>query len=146
MKPIFFFLLTFVVLDGCMAQKTKESAIFTNSQGAIKGYDPVAFFTESKAIKGADSLIFEWNGAVWHFQNEENRQAFISNPETYAPQYGGYCAYGWSRGYAAPTEPDAWTIVDGKLYLNYNLDVKAEWEKDKEGYIRKADENYHKKK
>ena len=77
--------------------------------------------------------------------NEENKTLFSQNPEQYAPQYGGYCAYGWAQGYAVKIEPDAWSIVDGKLYLNYDKSVQADWEKDKVGYIKKADDNYQKK-
>ncbi len=128
-----------------IAQKEAKPSIFANTNGAIKGYDPVAYHTQSKPVKGTQNIAYEWKGATWHFATEENRTLFVQNPEKYAPQYGGYCAYGWAQGYPAKTEPDAWTIVEGKLYLNYNKSVQADWEKDIPGYIKKADENYQKK-
>jgi hypothetical protein len=124
---------------GALAQKPPT---FIHSGKAIKGYDPVAYFTESKAVKGYDSLTLDWNNAKWYFSSGKNLDLFKANPEKYAPQYGGYCAYGLSNGYKAPTEPDAWTIVDGKLYLNYNLDVRKEWDKNRKERIEKADKNW----
>ena len=81
-------------------------------------------------------------GAKWLFSSAEHRDAFAKEPEKYAPQYGGYCAYGVSQGYAVKIEPDAWTIVNGKLYLNYDRGVQKTWEKDLPGYIAKADKNW----
>ncbi len=111
---------------------------------AIKGYDPVAYFTESAAVKGDSDYSYEWNGADWHFSSAENRQLFIDNPAKYAPQYGGYCAWAVSEGYTAKVDPTAWNVVDGKLYLNYNQSVKATWQKDISGHIQKADNNWPK--
>ena len=107
----------------------QKSATFIQSGKAIRGYDPVAYFTESKAVKGDEKLVFKWNNADWYFSSQKNLDLFKANPGKYAPQYGGYCAYGLSNGYKAPTDADAWTIENGKLYLNYNLDVREEWNK-----------------
>lgn len=81
-------------------------------------------------------------GAQWHFASAEHRDKFAGNPKAYAPQYGGWCALAAAENYAAATMPEAWNIVDGKLYLNANLRVKSRWEKDIEGYIRAADANW----
>ena len=111
---------------------------------AIKGYDPVAYFTSSKPTKGSKSFEAEWNGATWRFASANNRDSFKAEPEKYAPRYGGYCAWAISQGYTAGIDPDAWKIVDGKLYLNYSQEVKAKWEKDIPGFIKLANENYPK--
>ncbi len=110
--------------------------------GAIKGYDPVAYFTDGRPIVGEDSHKLEYMGAVWKFASAENRAAFEAAPEKYAPQYGGYCAYAVSRGYTASIDPEAWTIVEGKLYLNYSKSVRESWSQDIPGNIRKADANW----
>jgi len=120
------------------AEKTFQSFLGT----AINGYDPVAYFTEGKPVEGSSDHAYKWNGAEWHFASAENLATFKSDPEKYAPQYGGYCAYAVSEGYTAKTEPDAWKIVDGKLYLNYNKDVQEKWAQDISGRIANADKNW----
>jgi YHS domain-containing protein len=109
---------------------------------ALKGHDSVAYFTESKPVKGSASLAQEWNGAVWHFSTEENQRLFAANPAQYAPQYGGYCSWAVSKGYTADIDPAAWKIVDGKLYLNYSKSVQQMWEKDLRARIEAADKNW----
>ena len=109
---------------------------------AIEGYDPVAYFDQKKPVKGDSDFVHEWSGATWRFASEENRRRFASAPEKFAPQYGGFCAYGVSQGYAVGIDPKAWSIVDGKLYLNYNLEVQKTWSKDTGKYIREADRNW----
>lgn len=109
---------------------------------AILGYDPVAYFTDGAATQGKVDFELRWNGAVWRFANAANRDAFAADPERYAPRYGGYCAYGVARGYAVKIDPEAWTIVDDRLYLNYSKGVQATWSKDIPGYIAKADANW----
>lgn len=120
----------------------QKSAVYAPDGKALKGYDPVAYFTESKPELGDPKISYTYEGADWYFTSEKNRDAFKADPEKYAPQYGGYCAYGTSQGHKAPTEADAWTINDGKLYLNYNTKVKTMWDKDRVGNIRKADTNW----
>ncbi len=124
----------------CLTQAQQK--VFSTSEGAIRGYDPVAYFTESKPVKGQKQFSTEWNGATWYFKSAENRKKFVEAPEKYAPQYGGFCAYGVSRDYKVKTEPEAWAIYNGKLYLNYDLDVAKKWASDKDGYIKKADANW----
>jgi len=110
---------------------------------AINGYDPVAFFRQGMALKGDSTIIMNWNGATWYFSNTENRKLFEEKPEMYAPQYGGYCAFGASKGYKAKTDPTAWTIVKGKLYLNYNSKVKEAWLPDTTARIQAADQYWN---
>jgi YHS domain-containing protein len=118
--------------------------IFTGSiRGvAINGYDPVAYFTERKPVAGKADITWSWKGATWRFATAQNRDAFKASPEKYAPQYGGYCAYAVAKGSTAKTEPEAWSIVADKLYLNYSKGVQRTWEKDIPGYIRAADRNW----
>jgi YHS domain-containing protein len=116
--------------------------IFSTTDGAIRGYDPVAFFTEEKPVKGTKDFTMEWNGAAWHFVSKKNLDMFKADPEKYAPQYGGYCAYGAAEGHKAPTQTDTWTVLDNKLYFNYNKNVQREWLKDTKGFIEKADANW----
>jgi YHS domain-containing protein len=122
--------------------QAQKSEIFVSGGKAIKGYDPVAFFKEAKPVKGADSLSYQWKQATWLFSTRENLNAFRSDPDKYAPQYGGYCAYGTSQGHKAPTQADSWTIVNDKLYFNYNKDVKVMWNKDQQNLIQVADEKW----
>lgn len=114
--------------------------IHTNLFGsAIDGYDPVAYFKDNKPVEGVNKYVYEWNGAKWYFKNEENKTDFIAEPEKYAPQYGGYCAWAVIQGAAVKTDPTAWHVEDGKLYLNYNADIQAQWNEDIPGNIKKAD-------
>jgi len=121
---------------------SQKSETFVQSGKAIRGYDPVAYFSEGKPVKGDEKLVYNWNNANWYFSSQQNLDLFKANPEKYAPQYGGYCAYGLSEGHKAPTDADAWTIEDGKLYLNYNTDVRKMWSKEKKERIEKADKNW----
>ncbi|MPW36196.1 YHS domain-containing (seleno)protein [Vibrio sp. B1Z05] len=115
-------------------------AVYSDFLGkAIKGYDPVAYFTMQKAQKGDKQYQYEWKDATWYFSSEENRNLFVANPEKYAPQYGGYCAWAVSNGYTAKIDPNAWSIYEGKLYLNYNQSVQVKWVKDVPNNIAKAD-------
>ena len=116
--------------------------VFTDDYGrAIKGYDAVAYFTEDEALYGKDEYNYRWNGAIWHFINAENRDSFIADPKRYAPQYGGYCAYAMSLGYAVKIDPEAWTIHQGKLYLN-QYSVRYKWLEDVKSFIVDADNHW----
>jgi len=106
---------------------------------AIRGYDTVAYFTESKPVEGSDSFTTQWSGATWKFSSQDHLDLFLAEPEKYAPQYGGYCAYGVAQESLVKIEPEEWTIVEDKLYLNYNTKLNTEWKKDISGYISKAD-------
>jgi YHS domain-containing protein len=120
----------------------QKAEIYSADGAAIRGYDPVAYFTDGKPLKGAEKFSYQWKGATWRFASAENRDRFAGAPEKYAPQYGGYCAYGVASGYAVSIDPAAWTVRDGKLYLNYSAGVQKDWLKDVPGYIRKADANW----
>ena len=120
----------------------QKSYVYKTRAGAIKGYDPVAYFTESKPVKGSENYFYEWKGAKWFFSNEKNLNVFKNDPEAYAPQFGGYCAYAVSQGYTAKIAPEAWKIVDGKLYLNYSLGIKQKWEASQEKFINLAKANW----
>jgi YHS domain-containing protein len=109
---------------------------------AIEGYDPVAYFEEGRPVEGDSDYAHEWMDATWYFASAENRDKFAADPAKYAPQYGGYCAWAVSQGYTATIDPQAWAIVDDKLYLNYSLDVQKQWQQDVPGNITKADANW----
>ena len=121
-----------------------KSEIYKNWRGiAIKGYDPVAYHTDGKPVEGSNHYELKWKDAKWRFASAEHRDLFKANPEKYAPRYGGYCAWAISQGYTASVDPEnAWTIFEGKLYLNYNVEVKEKWAKDIPGNIKKADANW----
>lgn len=116
--------------------------IYQENGIAIDGSDPVAYFTQKAPVAGNPSISLDWNRATWWFANRENRIAFEVNPTAFAPQYGGYCAYAVSKNYIAATVPEAWTIVDGKLYLNFSLRVRKIWERNIPGRIAAADRNW----
>lgn len=111
---------------------------------ALEGYDPVAYFTEGKPLMGNPDFMVKHDGATYHFTSENHKALFEASPEKYKPQYGGFCAFGMASGYQAPVEVDKFTVVDGKLYLNYNGSVQSKWRKDTGGYITRADTNWAK--
>lgn len=121
-----------------------EDEIYTGtfSNTAVSGYDPVTYFREGRAVKGTDDFVYTWKGANWNFSSAENLAAFKANPENFAPQFGGYCAFAVAEGHTASADPEVWTIVDGKLYLNYNTEVRSRWKWDVPGNIAKGDKNW----
>ena len=145
MRTIFAAILTAAALLAAPIAASAKDAVYQSFFGtAIDGTDPVAYFTENKPVKGSSDFAHEWNGATFHFASAENRDLFAANPEKYAPQYGGYCAWAVSQGYTASTDPEAWKIVDGKLYLNYSKSVQQTWEQDIPGNIAAGDGNWPK--
>ncbi|EEX94814.1 hypothetical protein VIOR3934_05534 [Vibrio orientalis CIP 102891 = ATCC 33934] len=122
-----------------------EDPVYTGffSNKALDGYDTVAYFTDGKPVKGDKQWQTEYQGADWYFSSQENLNKFKADPQTYAPQYGGYCAWAVSaKNDFAPADPNQWAIVDGKLYLNYNAEVKAWWDDDRSGHITQGDQNW----
>ena len=117
-------------------------AVFAENNVAIRGADPVAYFTAGEYTPGSEEFTPDWQGATWQFASAENRDLFAANPEEYAPQYGGFCAFAVSQGYTAPIEPTAWKIVDGKLYLNFDDRIQKRWSNDIPGHIAQADQNW----
>ena len=132
--------IAFVIMSFSVVIAQKVNTSFTGL--AIDGYDPVAYFAENKPVKGSSAFTFDFGGAKYRFASSANRDLFAKNPEKYAPQYGAFCAYAVSKGYTADTDPLAWKIVDGRLYLNYNAAAQKKWEEDVQGNIRKGDANW----
>jgi YHS domain-containing protein len=130
----------FAILSIAPVAAQKVNTSFTGL--AIGGYDPVAYFTQNKPVKGTREFTFEFEGATYRFASAAHREQFTREPTKYVPQYGAFCAWAVSRGYTADTDPLAWRIVDGKLYLNYNASVQKKWEEDVAGNISKADANW----
>lgn len=119
-----------------------EPEVFSANGLAIRGTDPVAYFTQSAPVAGDPAYGLMWKGAQWLFASATNREAFEMNPEKYTPKYGGYCAYALSLGALATTDPDAWTIHEDRLYLNFSVNVRGIWSKDIPGNVAKADANW----
>jgi len=145
MKKIVFMVmvLPFVLATGLLAQSAP--AIYTTKDNlALSGYDAVSYFKDGKAVAGKREFSYKWMDTTWQFSSADNREAFKADPEKYAPQYGGYCAFGTAQGHLVSGDPQAWKVVDNKLYLNYNKDVQKFWLEDVPGNIQKADENYPK--
>ncbi len=116
--------------------------VYNDGGIAVDGSDVVAYFTEGRPIAGNEAITHDYMGVIWQFSSTENRDLFAANPEAYAPQYGGYCAFAVSQGYTASTVPEAWSIVDDKLYLNFSTSVRRRWERDIPGHIMAADANW----
>lgn len=140
-KILLTFILLFVAL-ACTKGKPVSRVNATPEGLAIKGYDPVAYFTGGGPAKGAPEFELSWNSAKWRFESVEHRDLFRADPEKYAPRYGGYCAYAVSQGKTADIDPEAWTIFEGRLYLNLNKDVQGLWERDMQVYIQEADKHW----
>lgn len=136
-------LLSALLASSCTVPAAPPTPVNVGRDGiAIKGYDPVAYFTKGRPLKGEQRFEYEWNGGKWRFASQEHLDLFKNDPEKYAPRYGGYCAYAVSQGTTADIDPGSWRIVDGKLYLNLNPEVQVLWEQDIPGYIKKADRNW----
>lgn len=118
--------------------------VYSEGGIAIDGTDPVAYFTQSKPVAGKSNITHDWNGVTWRFSTPENRDSFAADPARYAPQFGGYCSWAVSQGYTASTTPEAWRIVDGKLYLNYSRRIQRRWERDIPGHIAAGKANWPK--
>jgi len=122
------------------AVNTLKAGLFGgHGEVAILGYDPVGYFLDGKPEPGSDTYTYVWQGAKWKFASQDHLDKFRAEPGKYAPQYGGYCAYGVAKDNLVSIEPDKWTIIGGKLYLNYDADVQQKWLKDPTGYIQQAD-------
>lgn len=121
-----------------------SSQVYTSyfSDVAVSGYDVVTYFSNQQPIKGDSRYSIEYKDAEWHFSSAENLQLFKQDPEKYAPQYGGYCAWAAAYNKTAKGDPLQWALHDGKLYLNYNADIKAKWLADRDNLIKKADEHW----
>jgi YHS domain-containing protein len=108
-----------------------------------KGYDVVSYFTDGRPAPGSDCYTYEYGGVKWQFANREHREVFASDPQKYAPQYGGFCSWGVSVGKLFDVDPvNGWKIVDDKLYLNFNAEINDTFSKDPKGFIAKANRNW----
>ncbi|WP_394249331.1 YHS domain-containing (seleno)protein [Vibrio profundi] len=140
MKSLFTLIL-FSISQFTFAADDIYTGIFSSK--ALGGYDTVAYFTEGKPIEGSKKFTTEYKGADWYFSSQQNLDTFVHNPERYAPQYGGYCAWAVSaKNDFAPGDPMQWSIVDNKLYLNYDQEIKQRWESDRDLHITQADKNW----
>lgn len=139
-----YWLLLTIFLVGLSSPVWAKKPINSNWIGlAVKGYDTVAYFTQGKPVKGKKAFEYKWQDAKWRFSTATHLEMFKADPEKYAPQYGGYCAYAVAMGTTANIDPvNGWKIVNGKLYLNLNRDIQKKWMKDIPGYIEKADRNW----
>ncbi len=120
----------------------QDMPVYADDGVAVDGTDVVAYFTQGAPVQGDAGITHDWNGVTWQFSTTANRDAFAAQPERYAPQYGGYCAWAVSEGYTASTTPEAWKIVDDKLYLNYSRRIQRRWERDIPARITAADANW----
>lgn len=140
MKYFLSFLLLLVAVPA-FAQ-TKSLLNLDKNGIAIQGYDPVAFFTQNRPVKGLPAFESKYKGARYLFASAEDKATFDANPAKYEPQFGGFCAYGASQNHTAPIKIEAFQIVNGRLLMQYDLDVKNEFNKDTQGNLKKADNNW----
>jgi hypothetical protein len=135
-------ILVVAVFLASWAATARAGEFFEKDGLALGGYDPVAYFTESKAVAGSPEITSVYKGSTFRFASVGNRDVFVADPTKYAPQYGGFCAFGTAGGYKAKIDPAAFTVVDGKLYLNYNEAIQKKWRGDIPGFVAKADKNW----
>lgn len=133
--------ITFCQIVLC-AVSVYAGGFFERNNLAIDGYDPVAYFTERKPVKGSPEFRSDFQGSTFQFASAAHRDTFAADPAKYAPQYGGFCAYGVAKGSKAAIDPAAFTVVGNKLYLNYSETVHVQWLSDIPGYVEKADTNW----
>ena len=128
---------------GLLPHEYDDNPVFVEDGFAIRGYDPVAYFTHGEPRAGRSEHQLNWNGATWLFENNLHKEMFAANPAQYAPQYGGFCAWAISeKGKLYSTQASNWKIVDGKLYLNFNDAIQEKWEQDISGHIKSADKRW----
>lgn len=140
MKKVF---LLFLLLASVPAFGQNKTLLNLDRQGiAIQGYDPVAFFTQNRPVKGRPEFASKYNGARYLFASTEDKSTFDANPAKYEPQFGGFCAYAASQNHTAPVKIEAFQIVNGRLLMQYDLGVRKEFNKDTQGNLQKADKNW----
>lgn len=138
-------LLTAAVAAALMAAPlhAQKAPVNTTRSGlAVSGYDVVAYRTEKRPVRGRTEFEYQWNGAIWRFSSAAHRDRFADDPARFAPQFGGYCAYAVSRGYTADVDPEAFTVIEDRLYLNYSRSVRRLWEQDVAGNIARGQKNW----
>jgi YHS domain-containing protein len=140
MKKILVFALMLASLSAFAGEKT---LINLDSNGlAIQGYDPVAFFTEHRPVKGNPQFSSSYNGAKYNFASAANKSAFDASPAKYEPQFGGYCAYAASKGHTAPVKVEASQVLNGRLLMQYDLEVRDKFNEDPQNNLKLADKNW----
>ena len=138
-KPLF---LAAMLIVGAVVSTSAFAQDYTHSTPGVSGYDPVAYFTEGKPLKGNGYHVSDFQGVTYAFASEDHKELFDANPEKYVPAYGGYCAYGVAVGKKFVADPEVWKIVQGRLYLNLDRKIQRTWKKDIPGNIKKADANW----
>lgn len=146
-KQILILCVAFLSVAACAQSASKRAAHFNlEKKTALQGYDPVAYFKQSKAIKGKKEIVASYEGVIYQFSTAANKDAFLKNPVTFEPQYGGWCAYAMgSNAEKVEINPETFKIVDGKLYLFYNAyfnNTLKSWNKDETSLKKKADTNW----
>ena len=136
-------LLLTLALAGCTSLSDKP--IYTDQGYAVNGYDVVAYFSDNKAVKGSTEFELQFQGTRWLFASKQHLNQFKQSPQHFIPQYGGYCAYAMSSGFVVSSDPEAFTIFEDKLYLNYSLSVRENWLENKSQFIKEADEYWFNK-
>lgn len=147
MKKLTMFLAALAVTAPvALAVSVDARPVFLGVEGgdvAVSGYDAVSYFRGNGApVQGSDAWTVKYDGGVYKFASEENMKAFRADPGAYAPKYGGHCAWAMANGYLAPGDPMQYEVVDGRLYLNFNAEVKSMWVKDIPGFIVKSEKNW----
>lgn len=140
MKKLFTFIVLCLSSVSALAAEPVQSSLFGSE--AIDGYDTVAYWTENQAVEGKKQYTYEYKGAKWRFATQKNMELFISEPEKYLPEYGGYCAWAMSDDRLAGVDGEAWTMYEGKLYLNYNKRVMQDWREQKPLFVQQANSFY----
>lgn len=142
MKSIKLLILAVAVLCVAVLSTQALALDYSHSTPGLSGYDPVAYFTDGKPVRGSGYHVATFKGVTYAFASEEHKETFEADPEKYVPAYGGYCAYGVAVGKKFVADPEVWKIVDGKLYVNLDRDIQRKWQKDVPGYIQAADANW----
>ena len=130
------------LLPGLLVPAPALARTFQERGVALRGTNVVAYFTEARVVRGSTAHAAEWDGARWLFSSAAHQARFVADPGAYAPAYGGFCAWALSQGYTAPTDPVAWRMVEGRLFLNYDRAIQRRWERDIPGFIALGDANW----
>lgn len=130
----------FLVLSQALTAQAQVDVNVNGAGVALEGYDPVAYFTQGRAVQGRAEFSASHNNVTYHFANSEDKKTFLSDPDKYAPAYGGFCAYGTAHGLKVASDPNEWRIVNGRLYVVANRDFNQRWSTSTPSYIRRADE------
>lgn len=142
MTRVYKFLVAILALMSLVGLAPAFAEDYSHSTPGMSGYDPVAYFTDGKAVRGSGYHVTVLEGVTYAFATAEHRTMFEANPQNYLPAYGGYCAYGLGVGKKFVADPEVWKIVDGTLYLNLDKSIQQKWEQDIPGYIKKGDTNW----